>query len=191
MTDKDISSYKLSSNVTVREYNIFLEHKNKKEITKFIYERFFERYIQPLENITKAKKNGFCTMANCCLMIEALESFYNGWENTKGKSELAFCKFIDQAKEFEEFKGAASQFYKNIRCGILHQAETTGGWKILRKGPLFDKQNLVINATRFLNFLKRHLNSYREELINSKWDTEVWINLRKKMESVINNCRKR
>ena len=93
--EEDIDELKLSSNVTVKKYKDMLLAKNREEIANFIYERFFERYIRPLESIPKTHKNGFCIMANCCIMIEALESFYNGWENTKGreKGKEAFKRF--------------------------------------------------------------------------------------------------
>lgn len=38
-------------------------------------------------------------MAVACLMIEALESFYQGWPDTNGRSKDAFCKFADWNSE--------------------------------------------------------------------------------------------
>lgn len=185
-----LNSIMLSNNVSIKKYRNFVEKKNKEEIANFIHERFSERYITPIENIPKNKNNGFCIMANCCLMIEALESFYQGWKATRNRSELAFCKFFDRVKLFSDFHGYTSPFYRNVRCGILHQAETTGGWKIRRNGPLFDQGQLTINAAKFLKSLKKYLEEYCEWLKSADWNNERWKNLRTKMDALIDNCKR-
>jgi hypothetical protein len=175
--------------VTIEKYRKWEKGNNKKEIASFIFNRFSERYIEPLDSIPENKKNGFCIIANCCLMIEALESFHNGWSDTEGRSsQLAFCNFFDRVRLFSDFHGHSYKFYKNVRCGILHQAETTGGWKIRRDGNLFDYDKLIINATKFFCLLQDYLEQYRKDLESSNLKSEVWKNLRKKMEAIIKNC---
>jgi len=188
MRDKGSDKVLLSKKITVKKYKELVSKQDKEEIAQFVFERFHERYIAPLKSIPKKKKNGFCIMANCCLMIEALESFYQGWEDTSGRSREAFKNFFERVEEFRDLKDCSSEFYKHIRCGILHQAETTGGWRIIRKGPLFDSNNLTINATAFLNGLEKYLNNYSDNLRSSKRNDEIWKNLRKKMDIVIKNC---
>lgn len=145
-----IEDTKLSRSVTVARYRELKERRDRKEIAKFIRDRFSERYIEPLRG---SRKHGFCTMAICCLMIEALESFWQGWSDAKGKSEEAFRHFFERCSEqnleLQVFSPIAKDFYKGVRCGILHQAETTNGWRIRRAGPLFDPETKTINATRF------------------------------------------
>lgn len=110
--------------------------KDRDGIAKFIHGRFHDIYIQPFEN--NQKKNGFIMMASACLMIEALESFWNGWRKSPN-SPLAFCQFFDREARFSPFRGLAQEFYSHVRCGIFHQAETTGGWHIRRDlGVLLD-----------------------------------------------------
>jgi hypothetical protein len=58
----------------------------------------------------------------------------------------------------------AVEFYKNIRCGILQQALTQGGFEIIRTGPIFDSVGKSINATLFLRSLKQMVVSYVEDL---------------------------
>jgi hypothetical protein len=176
---------KLSISVTVSQYRKFEKEQNRSEIIKFIRERFTERYISPLKTETK---HGFCTMAVCCLMIEALESFWRGWPNSNGKSELAFCSFFSRSEELKDFRAHSQEFYKHVRCGILHQAETTGGWHILRKGFLFDSETKTINATRFHGKLEQCLGTYCDALGKAAWNDEIWRNLRKKMDAVCKNC---
>ena len=64
-------------------------------------------------------------MAATSLMIETFQSFKEGKKDTnqRGMGETSFANFFKEHKR--EFPGInGSKFYKNIRCGILHQAQT-------------------------------------------------------------------
>jgi len=186
--DEELDKVLLSKEITVKKYKDLVNKQDKEGIAQFIFDRFDERYIAPLKSIPKKKKNGFCIMANCCLMIEALESFYQGSENTKGSGTETFKSFFNRVEEFRDLKDCSSEFYTHVRCGILHQAETTGGWRIIRRGPLFDSNKLTINATEFLNRLEEYLKKYSDNLRSKGWNSLRWKKLRKKMKSVIKNC---
>lgn len=179
----------LSSSVTIARYLELEAREDREEIANFVRERFSERYIAPL---CGGQKHGFCIMAICCLMIEALESFWQGWPDTIGRSRGAFRSFFERCKEQGSqlgiFSEAADDFYEGVRCGILHQAETTRGWRIWRKGPLYSPEGKTINATKFLNELESVLAGYCDALRNSPWDSDIWQNLRNKMKVVIENC---
>lgn len=179
----------LSSSVTIAQYREFEARADREGIADFIHERFSERYIEPLR---AGKKHGFCTMAISCLMIEALQSFWNGWPDTRCRSQKAFRAFFRQCRGQDSTLGIfykqSDDFYSGVRCGILHQAETTSGWRILRKGPLFELGTKTINATLFHNELEKVLEFYCDTLKQSDWASEIWCNLRKKMEVVIQNC---
>src|SRR3990172_5336187 len=139
----------LARGYSVARYRRLEAAKNKQEIARLISRRVTERYLAP----TLAKQNlkhGFSSMAIGCLMVEAVESFRQGWLDTKDRSKAAFCSFFDAHDQFAPFRGHAERFYYDVRCGILHQAETRGGWRILRSGPVFDPSGRVINATAFL-----------------------------------------
>jgi len=180
----------LASGIKIAMYHQLEAEQKRDEIADFIYKRFTERYTHPLVNIPKNKKHGFCIMAVSCLMIEALESFRQGWAESKGdKSRSAFCYFFDSNDLFKDFRGHAQPLYKHVRCGILHQGETTGGWRIRRSGPLFDPESKKINATVFLKRLSRYLKNYCDALKSADWDDEVWMNLRKKMKAICDNCK--
>jgi len=134
-------------------------------------------------------------MAISCLMIEALESFWRGWPDTstRGTSRDAFCSFfhrcLKQNSELGVFFKHADNFYKGVRCGILHQAETTNGWRIRRTGSIFNSETKTINATKFHYELEKCLQRYCDLLKNLNWDDKVWQNLRKKMKAIIEHCR--
>lgn len=183
-----------NKHVRISTYEQWRDAQRKDEIADFIYERHYSRYIKPFEfddpTFRKEYKNGFAIMANCCLLIETHESFHRGW--ARSRKELNFLKFFTRENEFKEFAtdDMPTQFYKHIRCGILHQGETTGGWAINRSSAsLLDKSNRSINAFLFASKLKKSLEAYRSTLKASDWNSQIWKNLREKMKSIIKNCK--
>lgn len=177
----------LSSRVSVADYKKMEESRDRKAVAEFMRDRMSERYIEPM-HVDLEKKNGFTIMAVSCLLIETLESFIQGWPDTKNKSQLAFCKFFDRNGGFYPFGGESQNFYKHVRCGILHQGETTGGWHIRRSGALFDKRTRTINAKLFHDEVAKVLKCYCTELQNSDWSAPIWQSFRNKMRSVCKNC---
>jgi len=179
---------RLSSSIDTNILSKLIKYENRNEIADFVYERFNERYIKPIQNLEPDEKHGFSIMAVSCLMIESLESFKSGYKDTKRKSKKTFTQFLSTESEFKDFSGFEESFYINIRCGILHQSETTNGWKIIRKGKLLDSSRKTINATRFLNKLEKTLKKYTSNLKTENWNSKKWKNLIKKLKSIINNC---
>jgi len=108
--DEELDKVLLSKEITVKKYEDLVNKQDKEGIAQFIYDRFYERYIAPLQSIPEEKKNGFCIMANCCLMIEALESFDKGWKDTvkRGRSKKAFKEFFKIVEEFRDLKDCSS-----------------------------------------------------------------------------------
>lgn len=179
-------SIKLSKSCTVARYLSLQDSRARAAIADFIEERFEERYLDPIE-VDPSKKNGFAIMAISCLMIESLESFRRGWRDTRNKSEAAFCSFFSQWDQFAEFRLVSGDFYRHVRCGILHQAETTGGWRIVRSGPIL--AHTTINASRFSGALRHVLKTYASSLRTEDWDSETWRAFRKKMDVVCQNTK--
>jgi hypothetical protein len=178
----------LSSTVSLPQYLALEKKLDRDAIGEFVYQRFHERYIQPFDS--NAQKNGFIMMASSCLMIEALESFWQGWKKSPN-SALAFCQFFDRNDRFLPLRGFSQQFYVNVRCGIMHQGETTGGWHIRRDlKELFDAKSLTIDATRFLRALEGCLSDYRARLKGAEWNAEVWKQFRTKMKEVCANTKR-
>jgi hypothetical protein len=184
----DPDEIELASHFTVRHYRRAVTARDQKAIADAIRRRFSERYVFPASK--SPHRHGFTMMAISCLMIEAFESFRQGWPTSDGQSKSAFCFFFDGSGCFGELRGHAQQFYKNVRCGILHQAETTGGWTITRKGRLFDPNTLTVNAALFLKNLDRVVDEFCDELREGEWDSAGWKNVRKKMDAICANCRK-
>lgn len=185
---KKNNNFLLTATVTVgeaREWITKKDQNSKDSLVKLIHHRFNNRYVKHVQGID----SGFLKMAVACLMIETLESFRQGRKDTKGKSEKMFKDFfLSEEKFFPGFKDISSDFYSSIRCGILHQAETTNAWRILRKDALLDKTNRTINATKFVKALNKSLNKYVDELKMSELNSTIWKNAVIKIEDICNNC---
>jgi hypothetical protein len=189
-----VSETLLSTRVTVGMYREMERNQDREGIADFVHHRFRERYVIPPLAIPPEGKSGFLIMGVSCLLIEALESFYQGWESTErtksqpSLSKHAFRLFFLRQWRFKDFRDYSTDFYKCVRCGILHQGETTGGWHVLRSGLLFDEETLTVNATKFHSNISGALDDYRRNLIASGWDSQMWENLRIKMKTTIKNC---
>ena len=87
--------------ITVEDYERLLKNKDKSKIGTMIYHRFYDRYIKPFtytsKEYKKSYKHGFAMMASGCLLIEALESFYCGWETTKDTGDKTFKSVFQRA----------------------------------------------------------------------------------------------
>ena len=182
---------KLASKFTIEDDEQMEKDLNKEGIANFVFKRLSERYLIPLEKVPSDFINGFSLMANACLLIETYESFIKGWKDTAAKERHPFDSFFKREEGFKDFKYKGRDFYKDVRCGILHQGETKGGWKITRKedAPIFNRAEKTINASKFFEELRVSLESYRELLINSEWDALIWENCRKKISFIIENCK--
>lgn len=187
----------------------WLNNKSKIELADFFYHRFYGRYIKPFdfknEKYINEYKNGFAIMTSCCLLIETYTSFTElAFIDTNYKSEKTFGYFFLKNNEFGAFsknglelkeylsvkkiknKGIPSDFYKNVRCGILHNGETRNGWKIVRNGPLFEENSKRINSVLFLEKLKNILKNFKNQLINSDFEnSEIWKTYKIRIELLI------
>ena len=188
---KNVNNFLLTEKITVGETMGWIKLKDdhsKNKLIELIHHLFYNRYIKHLDLID----SGFLKMAVSCLTIEALESFRQGKKNTKGKGvgEQIFKDFFEIEKSlFPGFKDIYSDFYSNIRCGILHQAETTKEWRILRKNNLLDKKNKAINATKFVKALNKALDNYINTLKQNDFNSQLWKNAILKIVDICENCK--
>nr|WP_314895599.1 hypothetical protein [uncultured Flavobacterium sp.] len=183
---------------------------NKELIAEYVYQRLYNRFLKIFDfksdikgdyyqkTVVKKRnvfneeyKNGFLIMTSCSLLIETFASFLAGHNKTPNRQSTdMFNKVFDYAEtnnnELKVFKNG--NFYSYIRCGLLHQGETYGKFKITRKGKDLFKDE-TINASIFLKLLNELLQSYKSDLINSEWDSKEWDACRIKIEHIINNAK--
>lgn len=182
---------KLARSVTVARYRELEAAGDRAALGRFIKQRFQERYFEP--TVDAPSRHGFTLMAIACLTIEALESFYQGKSESRtrtrdGGSGAMFESFFRRPTGLEAFGGDRNWFYKQIRCGILHQAETVGGWRIRRDCKLLDKQQRLINGKQFVLILQAAVGDYASQLERTNDGDALWKNFRKKMDAVCSNC---
>jgi len=176
----------LSRSTRRSQYQRLVARRDRNAIADFFEERFTGRYIFPIENSTR--KHGFATMAVSCLLIEAMDSFWRGTNKTEGKNRKAFIRFFHRSENLAVFRRRGAKFYQHVRCGILHQGESTGGWKVVRRGLLFDPATRTVNATAFHRALRQEIQNYADQLRRFKWNHRAWNRFRSKMTAICRNC---
>jgi hypothetical protein len=175
----DVRKLLLQKDDTAREY-----------LADLILHRLRGRFITPLENVFAGFESGFLMMAASCLMIETFQCFKNGEKDTRGKKkgEKAFVSFFQAySAEFPGIDGL--EFYHKIRCGILHQAQTHGHFRILlERGAIFDEQKKTINASAFLKKLKTIVESYVKDLRSKDLNDDLWVKAINKIGYICDAC---
>lgn len=186
------------------------DKENQKLIAEHVYERLYNRFLKifdfsaditndyeksgkskKINVFTEEYKNGFLIMTSCSLLIETFASFLVGQNETpRGKSADMFNNVFEYAEtkknDLKQFKNGL--FYGKIRCGLLHQGETYGKFKITRKGlKLLD--NETIDAILFLKNLKSLLQNYKDDLSDGNWDSKEWDACRLKIRFIISNAK--
>ena len=190
----------------IRPFEILIEHENSdKEKGDVQIDSGQDEEPNEQEETQKCFKFriGFAIVANMCPVIEALEAFKLGKERFYNEKELdnvmsyedAFIDFFEKEKEKERERDTlfnvpenfGKEFYKNIRCRILHQGGTGGGWKIKHIGDnkIIDVDAKIIDARKFLVKTKEILGNYRDGL---KGGSEDINNCVTKCKAIISNC---
>lgn len=175
--------------VTIDDFQVMVDNAEKEEIAELIETRLIERYVAPFE-MKSTLKSGFSMMAVACLLIETIDCFKQGVDDTRGETKQCFVRFFENEPLFVVFKTRSVDFYHNVRCGLLHQGETKKGWRINRKSDTELLKDKNINAQLFISNLKLVIQNYSSELKQADFDdSNIWENALKKMEFIINNCR--
>lgn len=173
--------------------------------------RFESRYFLPIEQLINSSDKvvkyncGFLIMSIDSLLIETLNQFYLGLYNSDEKysnknkdktytdkeNKFAFRDFFKHSSFFPDFKADEKvifTFYREIRCGLLHQAESKTNSLINIRGSkmvtLIDNSNpeqgLIINRKLFHNALVDEFNKYLKDLEDPTSKNIFGENLREK-----------
>jgi len=166
--------------------------------------RLNDRYIKPAEEVQNnlsVKGEGFSITAILCSLIEALETFYEGkcykFENPRtnneygnGNSKSLFVNFLSSKHPFSNTFNAvlAEDFFKNVRCALLHEAMTRNGWTIRIDTDVLVEQKgngKTLNRFFFLDNLKSYIKGYRVEVLGNKERKNAFI---RKMNCICKNA---
>ncbi len=160
--------------------------------------RIHGRFIEPVDHLINVEETkpatgrsfGFAVLAIDCLLVETLGAFIDGLEDTEGQSRPTFCKFLTTRPLFSSdfTTNLAEQFYKEFRCGLLHQAEVGGASKVWSIGPLIqiNAGKIIVNRNKFHERLKAEFHNYLAELRNPT-NTTLRQNFRRKMDFICRN----
>jgi hypothetical protein len=154
---------------------------------------------------------GFAIMALCSLLIETLECYRQGLPSSSNNdmgplktssahaaappeykldtltfpnSGEIFKSFFTRSQHQAFFPGVDGEiFFRNIRCGLLHQAQTKDGWRIVRTGKFWDPDpSKQINREEFSERLESCFNAYLGELeAETNWSSDIWKAARRKI----------
>ena len=160
-----------------------------------LHKRIKSRYLDPADILlnedsqraARERRFGFTILAIDCLLIETLQAFVEGREDTRRKSEQMFRNFLTGRASFKAHfsQSTAKQFYEDFRCGILHQAEIQGKSRVWSVGSLARVENgaMIVNRTEFHSRLKQEFQLYLADLRNPT-NRQLRKNFRKKMSHI-------
>jgi CubicO group peptidase (beta-lactamase class C family) len=146
-----MTSFKISTSDTNDSWTkLKLDDNDSEDWVKAINifkDRFETRFFKPIEalithtDIKIKVYSGFTILSLDCLIIETLNQFYHGIEDSEEKFKSncrSYKDFFNRSEFFNkdfDTNEKISLFYHHIRCGLLHQAETKEFSKINLKNP--------------------------------------------------------
>jgi len=170
---------------------------------KIFQDRMEGRFLKQIDLLDKNPNRkigvfaGFAIMSLDCLFIETLEQFYKGKIRTgQGMDEKAFFNFFQRSLKFKSFfntQTKATIFYQQIRCGLLHQAQTKRKSTIHIRNeemlqwvnPKKNQEGLKIQRKLFHDEIVEIYNSYLDKL-KEKRNLNFRRKLKRKMDFIVN-----
>jgi len=160
---------------------------------RFYRHRIETRYLRPIDSIERhdtKKGEGFAVAALFCSLIEFLESCEKGDnfrflrkgeklrpnEYTQYGASRYFKDFLKTREPFKTLipPKLVESFYSDVRCGLLHEARTKGGWiilapkshKTLKTLVSVEGDQITLFRNRLLPSLKEYFDDYKKRLRN-------------------------
>jgi hypothetical protein len=154
-------------------------------------DRLEGRFLNFIVLLEKEKYSGFLIMALDCLLVETLQQFSLGMQETpRNKVKEYFISFLTEGRLRRFFnEDMAGLFYYQVRNGILHQAEIKGSSRVLtnREFPLVrysnDNDGIIINRRLFHRQLVLAYEDYVIRLKNPR-EKKLRNNFQRKMNYI-------
>lgn len=166
----------------------------------FYRKRIDTRYLNPITSIKlhdKKEGEGFAITALFCTLIEFLESCEKGhnfhfvgrttyilkpFEYSERQASQYFKDFLRTRIPFKNLIPPAlvDQFYQDVRCGLLHEAQTKGIWYISSRHSnnvlIYPKKDrITIYRNQLIQALETYFNDYRSRLLIDKNTQQAFI----------------
>lgn len=130
----------VNRNTTVGEFMRYNLEKHKgirpdiDEAIEFFRDRIQGRYLNQIQMLNNhghdVFDNGFTAMAICCLLIDTFYQFEHGVAQTT-QNKVRYTDFLRvHMGDVFDTQEKADRFYTDIRCGILHSAQTKNGSRL-------------------------------------------------------------
>lgn len=146
-------------------------------MVEIFQDRIEGRFLKPVRLIANhvdiGEFSGFSILALDCLIIETLNQFYSGLNETEGEHKKAFWNFFKNSEFFKNHftRKKAFTFYSHYRCGILHQAQTKGKSVVridqrtmIQSVENDNSESLIVDRALFHKALEQEILSYMEKL---------------------------
>lgn len=173
-----------------------------KPLIDFFWDRYNKRYFDQIEVLQKhadfeIRNNcGFLIATIDCILIETLEQYYSGNDESQGKLHDPFIWFFERSDAFKKMgmdSSAARKFAGLIRSGLLHQSKTKKASIINRnfKTPLLgwidandENKGFQLNRDKFH---KAVLHEYNVLITLIRKDEEIVLrrNFKNKLKTLI------
>lgn len=166
-------------------------------------DRIESRFMEPINylltvtnpsyNFFQKSQFEFSALAIISLLIETLQQFKEGKITNRGEVSDNYKNFLKRELKFEDFQKEA--FYKNVRCGLLHQGEILdktvivpyeNSYNDIYNNPFIQENKL--NTKILFEKIIIYYNNYLRLLLDSQniVDRENFI---KKMNSIVEKIR--
>ena len=163
------------------------------------------RYLDPIDLLQRSdlrQGEGFSVVAIHCTLVEFLESTLRGitYRYVRQDAELGpyeyrrsgevFVGFLCNREPFRQVfnENLARDFYENIRCAVLHEARTNGGWRIWadsQTGAILDAVRRILYRNDFHQAIITFIAWYRDAITSDSAIQEAFL---RKFNSLC-NCR--
>ena len=160
-------------------------------VAEIVRDRLDGRFLSFARLCLESPQSGFVVLAIDSLLLETIQQFRDGVVDGHGRSEEMVCKFLTGPRFQPNFDEAARKaFYRDIRCGLLHQAEAREMWLIRRDQETMLRHHpagarYVIDVQRFHSALELSFTDYLDELRRPEAD-ELRKKLSEKMTEICN-----
>lgn len=174
------------------------ENKNWGNAFHFFEERIRTRYLEPIQAILDIKKSegeGFAIVNLQCSLIETIESFINGWVHNSAnnkwydkkiengyaqmdgkrlkKNHDIFISFFSKRSPFKELQICGEDFFRNVRCALLHETQTKNNWFIRKDSSKISSYEYAngektIYRDQFQKDLKLVVEDYKKAIIEGR-----------------------
>jgi hypothetical protein len=156
-----------------------------------VRDRLHGRFLHFADKCLKDDYSGFVVLSIDCLLVETIQQFIDGVTDGRNKSTKLSKKFLKGPRFQPAFNTdkVRADFYSDIRCGLLHQAEAKNKWLIRRKQATLLKtvgtDGYIIDVERFHTAVRDSLEDYLTLLSKperSDLRSKLWI----KMDHICN-----